>query len=546
MVQPVAIIRLYRSPVSAYGMTPEQAGELSLAEQHEWYAAKHSRRRILRGGLVGAGAIAGTALIGNGIASAAPTATNVITSGERVHGSAVAPYGRHINFGSDPTSQMIVSWQVRTPVTAPFIRLGSCPGEYGGRVQAELRTLTSQLSWMHPIDSEPLIKPTTVTQYYLHVELSHLMPDTTYYYVVGHDGHDPAGDPSLGGMYSFRTAPRRPGTFTFTAFGDESVSYDAVANGQLIAGLNPAFHLHMGDLCYADTSGQGLITDSYDARVWDAFFVQNEPVAARVPWMVAVGNHDMEAWYSPNGYGGQEARFTFPDNGPAQCPGTYAWRYGNVGLISLDANDVSYAIPANYNYSGGAQTAWLKHTLAAMRADRATDFIVVYFHHSTYTTCNADGAEGGAQDQWSPLFDSYQVDLVLNGHNHVYERTDPIRAGEATGVADIGATIDPAKQGTTYVVAGGGGDSVYSFTVADNYEGNRTPNDAPVPMILNRRGKTTETVEVNWSRVRYTGYGLIAVDVAPASAGRQSTLTLRALTESGTEVDRFTLVRKAK
>ncbi|HEY4019792.1 MAG TPA: phosphoesterase, partial [Pseudonocardiaceae bacterium] len=85
-----------------------------------------------------------------------------------------------------------------------------------------------------------------------------------------------------------------------------------------------------------------------------------------------------------------------------------------------------------------------------------------------------------------------------------------------------------------------------SFPVADNYEGNLTPNTMPVPMVLNRPGKTTETIQVNWSRVRYTGYGLIAVDVAPAQSGRQTTLTARALTESGTEVDRFTLVRKAK
>jgi 2',3'-cyclic-nucleotide 2'-phosphodiesterase (5'-nucleotidase family) len=212
----------------------------------------------------------------------------------------------------------------------------------------------------------------------------------------------------------------------------------------------------------------------------------------------------------------------------------------------LDANDISYAIPANYDYSGGAQTEWLQRTLAAFRADNRTDFIVVYFHHSTYSTCVSDGAEGGAQDHWSPLFDSYQVDLVLNGHNHIYERTDPIKAGQSTGVAGIGATIDPTKQGTTYVVAGGGGNSVYQFPVLDNYEGNETPNTAPVPMILNRPGKQTETVDVNWSRVRYTGYGLIAIDVAPASSGRKAMLTARALTESGTEVDRFTLVRKAK
>jgi hypothetical protein len=67
----------------------------------------------------------------------------------------------------------------------------------------------------------------------------------------------------------------------------------------------------------------------------------------------------MEALYSPDGYGGQLARLNFTDNGPAHTAGVYSFIYGNVGVISLDPNDVSYEIPANLGYSGGAQTPWL-------------------------------------------------------------------------------------------------------------------------------------------------------------------------------------------
>jgi hypothetical protein len=534
--------------MSPIRMTPEIAAGLSLAEQHEWYRAQTSRRTVSRRSLLGAGAaIAGSTLLGSAPASASPFPAQV-TAPDWATGSAVKPFGRHIGFGADPCTQMLVSWQTSSAVKKPFIRLGLLPGVFGQRIDAEVRPLVSELSWMHPIDSLPLIAPTTVTQYYLHARLEHLLPGVTYYYVVGHDGHDPAGDPSLGGVYSFRTAPlpvaRRP--FTFTAFGDEGVSYDSVANGNLIAGLNPAFHLHAGDICYAEDNGHGLITDNYDARVWDSFFVQNEHVAARTPWMIALGNHDMEAWYSPDGYGGEEARFTFPGNGPRQCPGTYAWRYGNVGLISLDANDVSYAIPANLDYSGGAQTKWLDEKLREFRGTPGLDFIVVYFHHSTYSTCSSDGAEGGAQDLWTPIFDRYQVDLVINGHNHVYERNDPIRGGVAVAVAPIGATIDPVRQGTTYLVAGGGGNSVYTFPAEDTYLGHETPNDQPVAMLVNQRGGGQKAVDVTWSRVRYRGYGLIAAEVTPAQPGRPTTISVRALAQDGTVIDRFTLVRRAK
>lgn len=42
--------------------------------------------------------------------------------------------------------------------------------------------------------------------------------------------------------------------------------------------------------------------------------------------MVTTGNHDMEAWYSPDVYGGQNARWTLPDNGPdpVNQPGAYS------------------------------------------------------------------------------------------------------------------------------------------------------------------------------------------------------------------------------
>jgi hypothetical protein len=67
----------------------------------------------------------------------------------------------------------------------------------------------------------------------------------------------------------------------------------------------------------------------------------------------------MEAWYSPDGNGGHLARFSLPGTGfdPRTAPGAYAFAYGNVGVVALDANDVSYEIPANLGYTQGRQTA---------------------------------------------------------------------------------------------------------------------------------------------------------------------------------------------
>lgn len=535
-------------------MTPEQASRLSLAEQHEWFRRATSRRSLLRGGAIGAGAaLAGPALL-TGTADASTTRSaarkatpHLITRGQGPTGSSLAPFGRHLAYGADPTTQMSVTWQVAAPVTRPFIRVGGSPFDLSGPIAAEVRSLTSPYSiWnANAVDSiVPSLTGDAIEQYYLHATISGLREGQTYFYSVGHDGWDFSGDvTSLG---TFTTAPRGRKPFRFTAFGDQGITYDAVGTGTLVRTQNPAFHLHAGDVAYAESGGGGLITDSYDPRVWDSFFVQVEAAASTIPWQIAVGNHEMEAWYTPDGYGGQYARFNFPGEAKSSTPPTYySFIYGNVGIVSLDVNDVSYEIPANFGYSGGAQVNWLKATLAALRANPDVDFIVAYFHHCAYCTCVVHGSEGGARQFFAPLFDKYEVDLVINGHNHIYERTDPLRGGKVSlsGGAPIGSTVRPATDGTTYITAGGAGVSLYSFSAADSYEG-KVDNVASISSFINEPGGASATETVTWSRVRYTGYCLLVVDSEPGwRPGAKSTLKIRGLDEAGGELDSVTLVR---
>lgn len=455
-------------------------------------------------------------------------------------GATVPAFGRHIAFGADPTSQISVAWQVPAAVSQPFVRVGESPADLGEQIPAELRTVTTLRSDTSPVDSVPLAAPATIVQYYLHAAVDRLRPGRTYYYSVGHQGADAPG--AAAGQ--FTTAPAGRPAFRFTAFGDQGVSYDAVGTSTLVRAQNPAFHLHAGDVSYAEDTGHGLVTDSYDPRVWDSFFIEVEPAAGHIPWQVAVGNHEMEAWYSPNGYGAQYGRFDFPGQATSSKPPTYySFVYGNVGIVSLDANDVSYEIPANLGYSGGAQTAWLGKTLAALRANPQVDFIVAYFHHCAYSTCTSHASEGGARQYWAPLFDKFSVDLVINGHNHIYERTDPLKAGAPTGAAPIGATVTAATQGTTYIAAGGAGDSLYAFGASDSYEGN-VNNVASVASYVNEAGQTKVNETVTWSRVRYTGYCLLVIDSQPGPRpGTASNLLVRGLSEDGSEIDRITLKR---
>ena len=518
---------------------PEQLAErMSMAEQHEYLRARFSRRNLMRGGAVTIGAVAGGAFVPGAVAQAAVPTQRTAPATETVDGSLVAPFGRHLAYGSDASTEMTVSWQVPVAVKKPFIRIGAHPWDLSRKIEAEVRSLYTPAGVGASGDH---------TQYYLHAKLTHLRPGRTYYYGVGHQGFDPAEPHLLGTLGTFTTAPSHKKPFTFTAFGDQGVSYHGLANDSLILGQNPSFHLHAGDIAYADPAGAGKTADTgFDSRVWDQFLYQTESVAKSVPWMVSYGNHDMEAWYSPNGYGGEEARFTLPDNGPdkANLPGVYSFVHGNTAIISLDPNDVSYEIPANLGISGGTQTKWFEAQLKKYRASKDIDFIVVFFHHCAYCTSTAHASEGGVRQEWVPLFEKYTVDLVINGHNHQYERTDVIKGNAVTKKLAIGDTAYPETEGVVYVTAGAAGRSLYAFSAPDSYEGHLNERDSVASFINTKDGKVNETVA--WSRVRYLNYSFLRVDVEPAPRGHYARLKVSGIAETGDRIDHFTVARRAK
>ncbi|WP_406126547.1 metallophosphoesterase family protein [Streptomyces canus] len=519
------------------GVPDQLAERMSMAEQHEYLRARFSRRNMIRGGAVTLGAVTGGAFVPGAVAQAA-TPTRTFASAESVDGALFAPFGRHLAYGSDPRTEMTVSWQVPVAVKKPFIRIGARPWDLSRKIEAEVRTLYTPAGVGASGDH---------TQYYVHAKLSRLRPGQTYYYGVGHQGFDPAEPHLTGTLGTFTTAPAHKQPFTFTAFGDQGVSYHALANDSLLLGQNPAFHLHAGDIAYADPAGQGKTSDTvFDSRTWDQFLAQTESVAKSVPWMVSFGNHDMEAWYSPNGYGGEEARFTLPDNGPdkAHLPGVYSFVYGNTAVISLDPNDVSFEIPANLGISGGTQTTWFEGQLKKYRAAKDIDFIIVFFHHCAYCTSTAHASEGGVRQEWVPLFEKYTVDLVINGHNHQYERTDVIKGDKVAKKLPIGETAYSETEGVVYVTAGAAGRSLYAFTAPDSYEGHLNEQDSVASFINTKDGKVNETVA--WSRVRYLNYSFLRVDVEPAARGHYAKLKVSGIAETGDRIDHFTVARKAK
>jgi hypothetical protein len=539
---------------------------MTMAEQYEWHQARLRSRRVSRRNFLRGSA-----------AAAAVAAAGLSPFGRRAYAqdAPLAVANRRVGYGSDAASQLRFAAQLsRNPnATKIFVDHGPTP-ELGASVEAEIRNLVTQIP-----DSDGGVL--AAEQFYAHVPVDGLPGRMPHFYQWRTaDGFTSDVRSATTAMPSVRDAM---GPFRFTMIGDQGTdetpllppglgpgkyddgdySDDNDPNAphttnvldQIIAS-NPDFHVLAGDIAYADPDGAGKRPtfvpsakapsgfDRYNPYVWDVYFGLIEASASTTPWMFATGNHDMESAYPVHGYGGHLARMDFPKNGPKACPSVYSYTYGNVAVLSLDANDVSYEIKTNTGYSGGSQTSWAGRTLAAHRANPNIDFIVCFFHHCAYSTTAQHASDGGVRAAWTDLFDRYQVDLVLQGHNHVFERTDPIRANKPTTVAGDNAIVYPATDGTVYYTVGCGGRPRYDFQPSEpeSYRGNEAADTfVPNSYVWNAHGDK-QTEAVGWSRVRFRNYAFIRVDVRPGTF--VSEMDVVGVDEYGREFDKVTYRRQ--
>jgi hypothetical protein len=511
----------------------------------------------------------------------------------------------HLTWGENPATGVVVSWASPGPAARPQVRIGQRV------IPAELRRYTDG------------INGETVWTY--HARVGGLRPGATYGYVVTADNDGNAADPFSA---IFRTAPQGRAPFRFTSFGDLAtpntdwvLSYGQSAYAvEAVESFQPLFHLLNGDLCYAN------LNPASQPEVWRDFGNNNQTSAASRPWMPCPGNHEVEFGNGPQGLTSYLTRYTLPDNRVPDFRGRwYSFRIGSVMFVSLDADDVVYQDAGAFapgpaaltpaastghppvepgtslyirGYSGGAQTAWLDRTLAAGRGDASVDWIIVQMHQcAASSSATGNGSDLGIREEWLPLFDRYQVDLVLSGHDHDYERTFPVRgtdpgAGREIATGAVVNTLRPrpvtttdngvfdTSRGTVHLILGCGG----TDTPLDEY-GTGTADGSPFPggsprtpprqaKVFTRAGRPSLTSvpgvytraaadaveDAIWSARRdtSTGYGIAVFDV---DAGQASITVTQyhavgadpvnpvtgekgAPTPDYTEFERFTLVRR--
>lgn len=237
--------------------------------------------------------------------------------------------------------------------------------------------------------------------------------------------------------YTGRTsAPEQP--YVVATTGDGAGSRNEVDDvTDLVIAENPDMFIYLGDVYE-----KGTYTEFYNwygtpDRKYGRFRDITNPI---------IGNHEYEDGEAP-GY------FFYWDN----VPDYYSYDAGGWHFIALNSNTQfdEEEEPGMDIYDetepGSKQYEWLVDDLENNNALCT----IVYFHHPVLSV-GRQGDTPRMNDMWQVMAD-YGVDIVLTGHDHNYQRWEP-----------LDRDLNPNPQGITQFVHGAGGHGVQSFARTDD------------------------------------------------------------------------------
>src|SRR5919112_5780613 len=275
--------------------------------------------------------------------------------------------------------------------------------------------------------------------------------------------------------------------FNFAAVGDWGCTPNTNNTVNNIVGKNPALVLALGDYSYNTTSD-------------DCWFKIVKPIEDKMK--IEIGNHDHRGI-------GQLYRYL---NDFRLTEEYYSFDYRNIHFLAI-----STEIPFNVN---SAQYRFVKNDLSKASSDPNIDWIVVYFHRLMYTIPSHNPAISSLRSTYHPLFEQYGVDLVIQGHNHNYQRTYPIKFNSINPLSPIETstnktTYTDTEDGQIFATVGTGGKDLYPFK--DQKDGKR---------------------QNNYFVKQYVGFGILNVDIT--NNGKTLTGKFYA-NNNGTIIDQFTI-----
>ena len=227
--------------------------------------------------------------------------------------------------------------------------------------------------------------------------------------------------------------------FNFAAVGYWACNPNTTYTVKQIQNKEPELVLALGDLSYEKTGSCWL----------------NQTSSIINKLKIAMGNHE-------HGEEGDPTVLQVQYKNHFGLSNTYySFDYHNVHFIAIDS-ELPYTI-------NSPQYSFVRNDLTKAASDPNIDWIIVYFHHPMYTSPSKHPSDILLRNTYHPLFDKYGVDLVLQGHNHNYQRSYPLAYNNNNGNLS-NPTITSANTnrynnptGEVYVTAGTAGANLYDL-----------------------------------------------------------------------------------
>jgi hypothetical protein len=230
--------------------------------------------------------------------------------------------------------------------------------------------------------------------------------------------------------------------FNFVVAGDFSCNKEARKTVNNMASKNPEIVLTVGDHSYRKSA--------------DCWFDTVSPLDTGDRFKIAFGEHDVDDNLTK--YNTYLRHFNLTDP-------YYSFDYQNVHFLVMTTAKNS-VIPYMYN---SAQYDFVNNDLRSAHENKNINWIVVLSYRPLYSSNSTHSGKAVLQELYHPLFDKYRVDLVLQGHNHNYQRTYPlgynITDSHRPIILDRDASIyNNELTGPVFVTVGTAGENLHNFT----------------------------------------------------------------------------------
>jgi acid phosphatase type 7 len=245
---------------------------------------------------------------------------------------------------------------------------------------------------------------------------------------------------------AFPTSPTTESDLRIMAAGDficdslttSSTACQQMAASQVVVDQRPDAALILGDLCHTPSAN---CFDNYYAPSWGRLFPISHPITGNHEYLVANAIYYFDYW---NGVGNAD--------GPAgnRSQGYYSYDIGSWHIIALNSQ-CSQAGGCN---AGSPQYIWLQQDLQ----NHANLCTLAYYHIPVFSS---GGRANNNMKQIYTLLYNNNVEIVLNGHDHIYERFAP---------QDPNGLADPLRGIREFIVGTGGANHTSIATIQPNSE----------------------------------------------------------------------------